>query len=259
MKVALAVPNITADMSANFKLVWHMIKEASHNGARLVLFPEAVFSGLTNNDVYEHDIQLAMSVRDSRIEKLCKTARDEKMWVCFGFLENHEGCIYDSALLVNPAGKKDIHYRRINPQWRGRNLPFEQYGEGQIIPTAVTPLGNTAILICGDLFDTNVVSLLRQQKPKLLLFPFARCFPDHIKDEQAEWDTVEVHAYGTQIKLTTANMALMTNYLADKSVAGGGFGGAFVMNEGGNVLASLPLMQEGILYFDAAVRSSRST
>ncbi len=252
MKVALAVPNISADACANYELIQHMITESSRNGAELILFPEAVFSGLTNNDVYQHDIELAMSVHDSRVKKLCVTARDAKMWLCFGFLENHEGCIYDSALLVSPAGEKVIHYRRMNPQWRGENLPSWQYAEGKIIPTVVTPLGNTAILICGDLFDTNVVTSLRQQKPRLLLFPFARCFPDHIEDEQAEWDTVEVHAYANQVRLTTADMTMMTNYIADRSANGGAFGGAFVMDKHGTVLASLPLRQEGILYFGAA-------
>ncbi len=255
MKVALAVPNISADACANHELVQRMITESSRNGAELILFPEAVFSGLTNNDVYAHDIELAMSVDDTRIEKLCETARDEKMWVCFGFLENYEGCIYDSALLVSPAGEKVIHYRRINPQWRARNLPSEQYAEGKMIPTAVTPLGKTAILICGDLFDADVIFLLRQEKPQLLLFPFARCFPDDIKNEQAEWDTVEIHAYAAQVKLTTADLTMMTNYLADRSLDGGAFGGAFVMDRHGTVLASLPLRQEGILYFDVADES----
>jgi predicted amidohydrolase len=250
MKVALAVPNITNIISDNYQLVLHMIISASHNAAKLIIFPEAVFSGLNNNDIYEHDIELTMSTEDDRITRLCELACNKKVWICFGFLENDHGCIYDSALLVNPLGERVIHYRRINPQWRARNLPTDKYAEGREIPTALTPFGNTAILICGDLFDADVVDELKKQKPQLLLLPFARCFPNRVIDEQNEWDTVEINAYATQVKLVAANLTMMTNYFAERSMNGGGFGGAFVMDINGNTIASLPLMQEGILYFD---------
>jgi len=250
MNIALAVPQITSDININFELVKNMFSEAANNGAEFILFPEAVFTGLNNNDSYEHDRKLTISVNDIKINELCDLTRENKTWLCFGFLENEFGCIYDSALLINPAGEKVIHYRRINPQWRAANLSINHYAEGNNIPSIDTPLGKTSIIICGDLFDENVLSLLHEQKPRLLLFPFARCFPRSVKDEQTEWDTKEKQLYTIQVSKTTADFTLMTNYFADKSINGGGFGGAFIMDKNKNILASYPLMKKGILYYN---------
>lgn len=42
----------------------------------------------------------------------------------------------------------------------------------------------------------------------------------------------------------------MTNYLADKNLHGGGFGGSMVVSSDGSVLGSFPLGKVGILSID---------
>ena len=76
----------------------------------------------------------------------------------------------------------------------------------------------------------------------------ARCFEDGAYDQE-RWDTSEKRKYAEQIKklgITT----LIANYLADPSMSGGSFGGAFAFDRMGNDLRSYPLGKPGILLTD---------
>lgn len=248
-RIAAAVPIITEDAQANVAKIQEMMRIAAGNGAKLIVFPEAVVTGLANTDVYQEDLRLALSLESPVVQSMKDLARQLSVSVCFGLLEEDHGRIYDSALLIGADGEIAIHYRRMNHQWRDRSLPKEQYGEGEQPVTAMTDFGRTAILICGDLFDDAVVAKLKEHSPQLLLFPFARCFNTSITDGQGEWDKNEAKDYCQRVKLVQCP-AIMANYIADVQLNGGGFGGAFVVSEDGEMKASLPLREEGILYYD---------
>ena len=249
MKIALAVPRITQSINDNINIINALISEACANGASFILLPEATLTGLANNDSYEHDINLSISIKHQIILDFCDRSKKNNIWLSLGFFENDNGCIYDSAVLINPNGEIAIHHRRINPQWRAKNLPSDKYSEGVEIQSAITPCGKTAIAICGDLFDDRVISMLGQICPDLILFPFARCFFSEVKDAQKEWDETEKYEYINQVKRTGAVVA-MSNYIGTTGANGNYFGGAFIINANGEMLASLPLFQEGILYYE---------
>ena len=249
MKIALAVPCLYKDVSVNIDVMNSLISEACANGASFLLFPEATITGLINSDVYEHDINISIPLNHKIIVDFCNNAKENSIWLCFGFLENDNGCIYDSAVLINPNGKMALHYRRINPQWRAKNLPASQYSEGVEMKYTLTPLGTTAIVICGDLFDDNVIAMLKKVRPNFVLFPFARCFNTNIENVQKEWDETEEAEYINRAKLT-GGLVAMTNYIGTEEINDTSFGGAFVVSSSGELLASLHLLQEGLLYYD---------
>ena len=249
MKIALIVPRLFGDINTNITKINELISDACAGGAKFILLPEATLTGLINNDVYERDISIAISINDKIITSFCDKAKMHGIWLCFGFLEKENGCIYDSAVLINPFGEVSIHYRRINPQWRAKNLPPNQYSEGFEMKSALTPFGKTVILICGDLFDNNVLSMLEPIQPEFVLFPFARCFPSSIKNIQKEWDESEKYEYINQAQRTGATVA-MTNYIGTADINDTSFGGAFIVDKDGNTLASLSLFHEDILYYE---------
>lgn len=249
MKIALIVPRLIRNVEINIDSINKLILEACANDASFILLPEAVLTGLIIDDIYEHDIRLTISIQHKIIIDFCDKAKDNNIWLCFGFLENDKDCIYDSAVLINPNGEIVIHHRRINPQWRAKNMPPNQYFEGDEIKYAITPFGKTAVLICGDLFDDRVISMLNKIQPNFILFPFARCFSSKIKDVQKEWDDIEKYEYISQARRTGATVA-MSNYIGTTDINDTSFGGAFVVNAKGDMLASLPLLQEGLLYYE---------
>jgi len=249
LKVALLVPRVTADPTVNLDRVEQMTADAAGLGARLVLLPEAALTGLINNDDPAHDLPLGQSIPGPATDRLGAVARLHSLWVGFGLFERDGDCLYDSAVLIAPDGSVALKYRRNQPQWHGIAAGPAIYRQGTSIEIASTPFGSVGFLICGDLFDDALVARFRALRPDLLLFPFARCFPDGSAD-QARWDAEEMPEYARQV-VSAGAPALMTNYIGDQDIEEcPSFGGAFAVSADGEVAASLPLGVEGALLVD---------
>jgi predicted amidohydrolase len=183
MQLAAAIPRITHNIKENLDKMLAMMHEASTSGADILLFPEAVLTGLNISDDYETDREFAYSIESSPIQTILGNAKKHKMWTAFGFLELSGSTIFDSAMLVDDRGKIVLHYRRMSGGWKAKNADPLQYGGGVTFPTALTPWGKTAILICGDLFEMAFPYAV-EARLDLLLFPFARCFSPEVKEPQ---------------------------------------------------------------------------
>lgn len=249
MKAALAVNKVTRDVQANLAAMEQLAEEAADRGAELVLFPEAAVTGLINNDDPAHDLPLGQPVPGPATDRLAGLARRRSMYLATGILEREGDCLYDSAVLIDPAGGLALRHRRINPQWHGRQADPAVYRQGTTVGSAEAPWGRAAFAICGDLFDEAVTSQLRLLRVDYLLFPFARNFNDGSFD-QARWDREEAAAYaaaGTWHNCTT----LMVNLIEDPDVFEyASFGGAMVVSAEGRILASRPLGMPGVLLAD---------
>ena len=249
MKAALLVPRVTADPAANLDRVEQMTADAAGSGAGLVLLPEAVLTGLINNDDPAHDLPLGQAIPGPATERLGAVARLHSLWVGLGLFERDGDCLYDSAVLIAPDGSIALRYRRNQPQWHDAAADPAIYRQGASVEVVRTPIGTFGFLICGDLFDDALVARFRALRPDLLLFPFARCFPDGSAD-QARWDTEEMPEYTRQV-VSAGAPALMTNYIGDPGLEEcPSFGGAFAVSADGEVIASLPLGVEGALLVD---------
>ncbi|OGO19125.1 MAG: hypothetical protein A2144_00640 [Chloroflexi bacterium RBG_16_50_9] len=211
MRYAVAVPEITSNTKDNLDKILSMMSEASISGADIVLFPETVLTGLNICDDYDIDRQLAYPLESVPVQAIIDNAAKCRMWTAFGFLELSDTTIFDSAVLVDANGKIVLHQRRMSPGWRAKNANPLQYGSGASLSTAITPWGKTAILICGDLFETAFPQAV-DAKFDLLLFPFDRCFSRQVTEPQKQWNNVEWIDYSARIKQISA-LTLMSNYI----------------------------------------------
>jgi predicted amidohydrolase len=248
MRYAVAVPRITPTTKDNLDRILSIIRESSKSGADILLFPEAVLTGLNICDDYETDKLYAYSLESFPVQAIISNTRKCKMWTAFGFLELTNSTIFDSSILVDPNGKIVLHHRRMSPGWRARNADPAKYGCGTSLTTTITPWGKTAIIICGDLFETAFPQAV-EAKLDLLLFPFARCFSPEIKEPQKQWDDVEWPNYATKIKEIGA-LTLMSNYIAASELNGGGFGGGFIVDRNGEIIKAKPLLEEGLVIWE---------
>jgi predicted amidohydrolase len=247
---ALLVPRITTDLAANVAKILHMAAGAVDAGAALILLPEAVLTGLVNNDDVEHDLPLGQEIPGPVTAALAEFCR-RRAWLGLGLLEREEGQLFDSAVLLNPTGEISLKYRRIQPQWHGRAADPAVYRQGSEVTKAETPFGTVSFLICGDLFDDGIVAELRDARPDLLLYPFARCFSPTVESAQQQWDEHEQRAYLERVALAGVP-ALMVNYIGDEIIGDDSFGGAFAVTAQGELMASMPLYEEGLLIVDLA-------
>ncbi|MCL2421908.1 MAG: carbon-nitrogen hydrolase family protein [Defluviitaleaceae bacterium] len=252
MKAAIVVPQIEEyNITANLKIMLTYIDEAINANADLLLFPETVLTGLVISDDYDVDKQYAISLASEYINQIREKARRGDIWIAFGFLEIDEGILYDSALLIDSAGDIALHQRRLSPGWCATNARPEEYGYGSVYASANTPWGKVGFMICGDLF--NVPHYAADEKLDILLFPFARCFGPWVTlPYQQEWDEIEWPEYAKQIASVGAVYTLGANYIAPEegSAFNGGFGGGFITDRAGRLLAGLPLFRAGLLLHD---------
>jgi len=254
MKAALIVHRVVHDAEANLRTILRRVRQASIAGADLVLFAEAALTGLANNDHPTHDLALGVEVPGRVTERLSSAAVAHGVWLGLGLLEREGTHLYDTALLITPVGQLGLRYRRMQPQWHSPRADPSVYQQGTELPVLGTPLGRFAFLICGDLFADPIVERFRALRPDWLLYPLARCFSDGAAD-QRRWEEEELPDYVQRVRRTGAT-ALMVNYLAERDLQGGAFGGAGVVRPDGEVLASLPLGEEGMLLVDLEMPAS---
>jgi len=244
MKAALVVNPVLTDIDTNLATILNLANEAADTGAEVVVFPEAALTGLINNDEPAHDLLLGQPIPGPVTAVLAKLACERSIWLAIGLLEREGDKLYDSAVLFTPDGEIGLKYRRIHPKWHGGNADPSIYCQGTKLSKVETPLGTFAFLICGDLFDDELIQRVRNLRPDWLLFPFARRFRDRSYDQE-RWDREEKPEYAQRVKLAGIT-TLMTNYVSDRDFSGS-FGGAMVVSSNGNVVDSLPLGKPGIL------------
>lgn len=248
MLAALAVNRISVDREKNLEALLNLCSDAVSSGAELLLCPETALTGLIITDDPAHDLPLGVSIPGPATDKLANFCEMNGVWMATGLLEKKNGCLYDSAVLYSPDGTCMLHYRRINPQWHAENADPDRYGDGRNLKTADTPFGRVSFLICGDLFDDEVLRKLVSLKADLLLFPFARCFVDGSICQEA-WNEEELPAYLDRIRKARVP-ALMTNYLGTDLPEDRSFGGAFAVSADGVLVDEYPLGREGFLMVD---------
>jgi len=141
MKAALVVNEVTPSPQANLAAIEELAEEAADGHADLVLFPEAAVTGLINNDDPEHDLPLGEPIPGPVTDRLAALACARSIYVATGILEREGSCLYDSAVLLGPNGDVVLKYRRIQPQWHGRDADSNVYRQGDELDSAQTLVG----------------------------------------------------------------------------------------------------------------------
>jgi len=245
MRAALICNRVSGELEKDLAHMEELARRAARQGAELMLFPEAAATGLRNNDDPAHDLPLGTAIPGPITARLAGLARETNAYVASGILEREGNCLYDSAVLVRPDGELALRYRRISPKWHGRKADGAVYREGGDISFASTPYGRLVILICGDLFDDEVIERTRRLRPDYLLVPFARSFDDGSFD-QRRWDEEESKYVARAAK--AGSTTLMVNLLEDRGISEWPcFGGALAASMDGKILFRLPLGQSGVL------------
>jgi N-carbamoylputrescine amidase len=251
MRAALIVNPVGTDEDENLQAVRGAVSSAAAAGANLVVLPETAITGLVNNGDPAHDLPLGKAIPGPLTDELAKLAQRCGLHLAIGLFERTGNALYDSAVLLSPQGHMLLHYRRIQPQWHGPRVDPAVYRQGSRVPAADTPLGRFAIILCGDLFDDDVVSRVCVARPDWLLLPLARCFGEGSYDQE-RWDRDELPLYLERLRAVGCP-TLMVNYFSEPD-CNAYFGGALVVSALGEVMASWPLGQAGTLLVDLRAR-----
>jgi predicted amidohydrolase len=248
MKIAVVSHRITEKVTENIDTMTWYVKKAIQQKADLVLFSETATTGLCNNDKPEHDLPLGASIPGNMTQHFSDLARLGSIHIAFGLFEKIGNQLYDTAILLNRQGEIALKYRRISKGWHWPNSDPAVYRQGTEVTVANLDIGKVCFLLCGDLFDVDLVQQVASLKPDLLLFPMARTI-DNSPDPQDFWDKEELPAYQEQVG-KIGSVTLMTGYLDKEYV-----GGATVFNANGEIMTKLPIKTEGMLVVDLPTKN----
>lgn len=246
MRAALGVHLVTADRLETLHRVVGLVHEAADQRADLVLFSETAITGFKATDQPQHDLGLGETIPGTSTDAIAGVAKERNIWVTLGLFEREGAVLFDSAVLISPAGHIVLKHRRSDGRWHFRNADPKVYGSGSDINAASTPWGSVVLLLCGELMSEEHIEVVRQLAPTYLLVPFARGYDEDAPDDNS-WYEQNLPFYAAQAT-KAGTITLMTNYLEPSSSCC--FGGAHAISGEGEVIASKPLHQEGLLLVD---------
>ena len=241
MNIALVSMDASGGLAdARWRLM-ETIPQACELDADIICFPEFSNSGFPTDD-YETDLSLAETIPGLLTDAIGDIAKEYGKHIAIGLLERDGENLFDTALLINPAGEIQLKYRRISPHWRKKDAEF--YREGDDLPITETPYGKMAFLICGDLFDDDILELAHAQEPDFVIIPMARCLDGRTYDNDL-WREELTH-YEKQVRELGCD-SFLVNLYTDKS-HGAYVGGSAYIDRLGKARVTGPLGQPIIIF-----------
>ncbi len=246
MKAALICNLTSGDFQANQRRIFELAQQAIQMGARFLLFGEAAATGLCNIGKPEHDLKIAEEIPGCRNQQWREFAKKHEVYFSAGLLEKEDGRMYDSGLLFNPAGELILHYRRIHSGWRWPNDNPQIYCTGEDLAMVETEIGKIGMLICGDLWNDDIIKRFAEQEPDYLLYPFLRSLKKNASVKDV-WPH-ELQRYTQRWSQTGAVTLAVNLYQGTKPECS--FGGAWFVGKDGKIISELSVWQQGILLVD---------
>jgi len=162
---AAQIAPVFLDKKATLDKACEVIVEASKNGARLVVFPEAFFPAYPDwswlvpggkpgmlDPLYIELVENSIAVPDETTEKLCQAARKTKINVVMGINERNReasnASLYNSLLYIDDAGNILGTHRKLVPTAVERTVWAP--GNGSTLEAYDTSVGKLGGLICWE-------------------------------------------------------------------------------------------------------------
>ena len=236
------------DRLVNLARMTDLCEQAARGNADLVVLCEAALTGFAGRDDADHDLALGEVVPGPATAVLGSVARRLGLWIVFGLFERASRALYDSAVLIDRTGDVRLVYRRIDPHWHRPDADPGVYRHGTEVPVVSADFGAVTVLICGDLFNEEVLCRCAAARPGFVLVPMARGFDADVADD-GQWQGHEQVVYARQFQKIGAS-GLLVNQLGGEQDAIACFGEALAVAADGTPLAAWPLHTAGLLLAD---------
>lgn len=212
--------------AVNLERVAGRLEQVSRYRPDLVCFPECTLTGYLYED--EDVKRFAEPVPGPTTQQMAELAQLYGVYLCVGLLEASDAGVYNSAVLLDRKGRLVCTHRKI--------VEKPPFLNGASVSSVETEIGRLGILICGDLFDEDVVKKL-DPALQLLIVPMSRSFDGRSPDLE-RWLKEERQAYLEAVR-QAGRPTVIVNAL-ENIPADGAFGGALVISAAGKLLAEVP-------------------
>jgi nitrilase len=161
---------VVFEPKATLAKVRDLTADASNQGAKLVVFPEAFVSAYPKGldfgarvgsrtskgrDDFRKYFDSAIEVPGLATEELSRTAKESGVYLVIGVIERDIGTLYCTVLFFAPDGTFLGKHRKLMPTAMERLI--WGFGDGSTLPVYDTPVGKLGAVICWE----NYMPLLR--------------------------------------------------------------------------------------------------
>lgn len=159
------------DKAHNFALLDKYARDASRQGASLVVTCEGFLDGYVSNPHYaptvtsEKLLEISEPLDGPWLERVGRLASELKIYLMIGFAERVNDRSCNSVVLFSPDGEQILHYSKTHT----KNEPFTTPGDA--FPVASTRVGRLGSLICYDRHFPEVARILSLKGADILLIP----------------------------------------------------------------------------------------
>ncbi|TQN71716.1 Arylacetonitrilase, partial [Colletotrichum shisoi] len=160
------------DLKATVKYGTKLIAEARGNGADLVAFPELWFPGYPKSleakwmfPLVEEYVANSLVVDSDEWKALRDAARENTIYVSFGFSERAGDFIYMSQALFGPEGEVLINRRKLRPSGTERGLWSDGSDDGLMVVD--TKIGRVGMLQCWEHLRPTMTFNIQAQLPNI--------------------------------------------------------------------------------------------
>ncbi|MBI2440048.1 MAG: carbon-nitrogen hydrolase family protein [Lentisphaerae bacterium] len=168
LRIAIAQFNSRlGDLSGNTAEVTRLSREASQQGARLILFPEGCLTGNAHKDARR---QAVLPVEAQVFQPLRAVADEQNITICAGFATPYNDKFNIVHAILQP-GAKPLFQRKA---WRDQNEPvfLEPWSDPARVPFVVDGV-RLAVAICSEYGAQKIEAALAKVKPAVILQPSA--------------------------------------------------------------------------------------
>ena len=184
---------------------------ARGNGPHVLLFPEFALTGFPLTESADEWIEKAcIQIPGPETEKLQKAAQEMKCYIGANRYETDPdwpGRYFNCSYLIEPSGDVILKYRRINTVHTASPHDFmdaylDKYGLEGTFPVAKTPLGNLAMMPCGEIMYPEAARMFMFRGAEVLLHPTS----DHGAADKWAWESAKkVRASENMMYLISTN------------------------------------------------------
>ena len=238
-----------------------LTKEASRNGASLVVFPEAFISAYPKGLIFGAKIgsrtlkgrneflqyyNSSLDLNSSEFKKLLNIAKKNKVFLVIGVIEKSSGTLYCTILHISDKGSLLSKHRKVMPTAAERLV--WGFGDGSTLETAKTRLGVLGSVICWENYMPMMRMSMYDQGIELYCAPTA--------DDRETWISTVKHialegrcfVFSSCQFFTKADYPSefdISNIVGDEPIMKGG---SCIISPLGKVLASAGNKKRAIIY-----------
>ena len=177
-RVAIVQMKSSTDKKENLRISLDFVKEGARRKAGLICFPEFQMAFSSAKQSTKQLANVAESVDDNFILKLCSAARSYNIELVGTIYEKSDASsdkrVYDTAVLINSKGNIISRYRKVHLyDALGFKESLKLMAGNSIEPPSATSAGTIGLMICYDIRFPEISRILAVQGAEILAAPSA--------------------------------------------------------------------------------------